>query len=82
MERIEIPAPSFMAAHRYDELSKSLAIEFRDGRVWIHSNVPPDVYEQLRTSDFPMLTWAVNIRQALAENGHEKRYPVVKIHAR
>lgn len=78
MERVEISA-GFLAAHRYDELSQSLTIEFRDGRKWTHANVPPDVYEELRTTDLPMLIWAVKIRQPLDVN-LQKKYPVVNRH--
>ena len=80
MERVAIEH-GFMSAHRYFEIQKMLTIEFRDGRKWTHGNVSREVYEELRDSEFPMLTWAVKIRQPLAENGRDRLYPVVATHA-
>ena len=44
MERIEVEQ-GFLAAHRYQPSAKLLTVEFRDGRTWTHSEVPPEVYD-------------------------------------
>ena len=74
MERIEVEQ-GFLAAHRYQPSAKLLTVEFRDGRTWTHSEVPPEVYEALKVADFPMLFWAVHERQAMRDG--QKLYPLV-----
>lgn len=78
MERVEVKQPSFMLAHRYDEPSQSLTIEFKDGRRWTHAKVPADLYREFLLSDFPMLFWAVRIRQARDGEAGQPLYPLIK----
>ena len=66
-----------ITAHRYDELSGMLTVEFKDGRAWTHTGVPQILYEQFTASSAPMAFWAVAIRQAA--QGMQKLYPVTRV---
>jgi len=82
MERREVE-PGKLAgvikAHRYDEHAKSLRIEFQDGRVWVHSGISKELYDQFCKSNQPSAFWAVAIRQAVRADGTKKIYPVVQV---
>jgi hypothetical protein len=80
MERVQVPAPSFLTAHRYFELTKELAVEFGNGQKWKHANVPAGLYEQFAASLNPFAFWAASIRQPRATEGRkEALYPVTGV---
>ena len=81
MQRIEVAKPSFISAYRYDEIAKSLTIEFRDGRKWTHANVPESLYKQFSESPHPFGFWARGIRQATGADQGNKSHPVVRVDA-
>lgn len=50
----------------YDDRAQTLDITFRSGRTYTYRNVPPDVAEQLASSDSPGKFWRANIKDAFA----------------
>jgi KTSC domain len=69
-----------IAQHKYDAVQKTLSIKFKDGRIWVHSGVSQELYNQMCASHQPAAFWAGAIRQATKGDSGPKLYPV--IHAR
>jgi hypothetical protein len=70
-----------IAAHRYDPIQKTLSIKFKDGRIWVHSLVSQELYNQMCASKQPAAFWATAIRQATKGESNVKLHPVVSARA-
>lgn len=71
------PLPGVLKSAQYFSHSKQLRVTFRDGRFFVHANVPPALYAALKGASQPSAYWAGTIRQATVKDGTEKLYPVV-----
>jgi hypothetical protein len=74
MESVEIET-GLIKSYRYFEMTKELEITFRDGRRWVHANVPRGTMERMEKAQDVVYFWATQIRQVLDEN-EKKLYPV------
>lgn len=46
----------------YDEATQQLTITFKNGRPYSYGSVPPDIWEQLQSSDSPGTFWRQSIK--------------------
>lgn len=64
MQRQSFPGSSALSSASYDEAKQELTVTFKGARSYTYPQVPPDVWEQLQSSDSPGTFWRQSIRDA------------------
>ncbi len=63
MQRQSFPGSSALQSATYDSDTQSLTVTFKGGgQSYTYPNVPPDVWEQLQSSDSPGRFWRESIK--------------------
>ncbi len=63
--RQSFPASTALAGASYDDATQSLTVTFKGGGApYTYPDVPPDVWEQLVSSDSPGTFWRNSIKDA------------------
>lgn len=62
--RQSYPGSSAISASDYNAERQELVITFKGGRSYTYRGVPPDVAEQLQSSDSPGTFWRQSIKDA------------------